>query len=51
MTVSSMFQWDHSFSIKKTFRVGNLVPRSLIDEAEGDIWSSKKIQFFGLARL
>ena len=27
----------------------NLVPRTLIDEAEGEIWSSKKIQFFLLA--
>ena len=24
----------------------NLVPRSLVDKAEGEIWSSKKIQFF-----
>ena len=24
----------------------NLVPRSLDDEAEGEIWPSKKIQFF-----
>ena len=31
--------------------VCNLVPRSLIDKAEGEIWSSKKVQFFWLARL
>ena len=24
----------------------NLVPRSLVDEAEGEIWQSKKIWFF-----
>ena len=24
----------------------NLVPRSLVDEAEGEIWSSKKYIFF-----
>ena len=29
----------------------NLEPRSLFDEAEGEIWSSEKIQFFWLARL
>ena len=30
----------------KNFRISNLVPRSLIDEAEGEIWSSKIIRFF-----
>ena len=24
----------------------NLVPRSLVEEAEGEIWSSNKIRFF-----
>ena len=28
---------------------GNLVPRSLVDEAEGEIWQSKKMCFFLLA--
>ena len=49
MTVSSMFQWEEKpliFFDKKPFRIGNLVPRSLIDEAEGEIWSSKKIHLF-----
>ena len=27
----------------------NLVPRSLVDEAEGEIWHSKKICFFLIA--
>ena len=35
----------------KTFRISNLVPRSLIDEAEGEIWSCEIIRFFWLARL
>ena len=29
--------------------MANLVPRSLVDEAEGEIWQSKKIWFFWLA--
>ena len=29
----------------------NFVPRSLVYEAEGEFWSSKKIQLFWLARL
>ena len=35
------------------WKQGNLVPKSLIGEfqAEAEIWLSKKIQFFGLARL
>ena len=33
------------------WKQSNLVPRSLIGEAEGEIWLSKKIQFFGLAGL
>ena len=37
--------FNNTFLIK-TFRINNLVPRSLIDEAEGEIWSSKKILFF-----
>ena len=27
-------------------RTPNLVPRSLVEEAEGEIWSSNKIHFF-----
>ena len=34
------------FSLKALKISFNLVPRTLIDEAEGEIWSSKKIQFF-----
>ena len=31
---------------KQRFNQPNLVPRSLVDEAEGEIWQSKKICFF-----
>ena len=39
--------WDENvtFGGKNLSSEDNLVPRSLVDEAEGEIWQSKKICF------
>ena len=48
--------WLHHFNryiyhiaVQTLVGLGNLVPRSLVDEAEGEIWQSKKIFFSWLA--
>ena len=42
--------WNHWLSLQSDWLSGvNLVPRSLVDEAEGEIWQSKKICFSWLA--
>ena len=49
---SLITNWCHRSSISYVWMIiflVNLVPRSLVDEAEGEIWQSKKICFSWLA--
>ena len=36
---------EQKYDITHLIHEGNLVPRSLVDEAEGEIWQRKKISF------
>ena len=53
--VLKLLHYSHSFpSVKQPGPAVlhyNLIPRSLFYEAKGEIWLSKKNQFFGLAIL
>ena len=43
------FTYADQYQAVRVLAVINLVPRSLVDEAEGEIWQSKKISFSWLA--